>query len=350
VMAKASNLVGADRLYTQARNFGFGIGTGIELPGEIGGELKKPSEWSGATLNSMAYGYEVGVTPLQIVSAYAAVANDGLLMKPYILKRETDAAGSVVREGKPQMIRRVMPEEVARQVKSMLVGVVDHGTGKGVKIEGTTIAGKTGTSRKHVNGGYEQGVYNASFVGFFPAEAPEVAILVIIERPAMQYYTGALASVPVFRAIAERIINNNGALTRAVIAEASGSINVPDVSTMDVKEAASMLKKIGIDVRIVGTGAVVRHQVPAPGKAVAAGSLVQLVTTENAGGARRAPNLRGMSLRRAVNALASERLVPVLSGSGCVVSQSPEAGSPVRTGEKIYVRCEPKPVSTAQLY
>jgi cell division protein FtsI (penicillin-binding protein 3) len=350
VMAKASNLIGADRLYTMARNFGFGISTGIELPGEISGELKKPAEWSGATLNSMGFGYEVGVTPLQIVSAYAAVANDGILMKPYILKSEMDGAGTIVREGKPQMIRRVMSEEVARQVKSMLVGVVDHGTGKGVQLKGTTIAGKTGTSRKYVEGGYEKGVYNASFVGFFPAENPEVAILVILEHPAMEFYTGALASVPVFRSIAERIINNNGALTRTMIAENSGSIVLPDVSTVDVKKAESMLTTIGLTVRVVGNGGVVRRQVPDAGKSLAPGSIVQLMTIEDASAAHRVPDLRGMSVRRAVNALTSANLVASVSGSGCVVSQMPEPGAAAAPGQKIIVHCEPKQVTTAQLY
>ncbi len=350
VMAKVSNLIGADRLYTQARNFGFGISTGIELPGEISGELKKPAEWSGATLNSMAYGYEVGVTPLQIVSAYGAIANNGILMKPYILRNETDAAGTIVREGTPQMIRRVIPEDVARQVKSMLVGVVDHGTGKGAALKGTTIAGKTGTSRKYVNGGYENGVYNASFVGFFPAEDPEVAILVIIEHPAMEYYTGAMASVPVFRAIAERIINNNGALTRTMVAERSGSIVLPDVRTLAAKNAASMLETIGMTVHIVGNGTVVRHQSPDPGNALAAGSIVELITTEDATMAHLVPDLRGMSARRAVNTLGSEHLIAVLIGSGCVVSQTPEPGVPVRAGEKIVMHCEPNQISTAQLY
>jgi cell division protein FtsI (penicillin-binding protein 3) len=350
VMAKVSNLIGAERLYTQARNFGFGISTGIELPGEISGELKKPAEWSGATLNSMAYGYEVGVTPLQIVSAYSAVANGGILMKPYIVRTEIDAAGTVVRQGKPEMIRRVMPEAVAQQVKSMLVDVVDHGTGKGVKLNGTTIAGKTGTSRKYVDGGYESGVYNASFVGFFPAENPEVVILVIIEHPAMEYYTGALASVPVFRAIAERIINNNGALTRTVVAENSGSVMLPDVNTLDVKNAETILTKLGMTVRTIGTGTVVRHQVPEAGKSAIAGSLVQLITNEDADAGHRVPDVRGLSMRRAVNSLASYRLVAVVAGSGCVLTQSPEPGTPAKAGEKIFVRCEPKPVSTAQLY
>jgi cell division protein FtsI (penicillin-binding protein 3) len=355
VMAKASNLIGAEKLYTQARNFGFGISTGIELPGEINGDLKKPAEWSGTTLNSMAYGYEVGVTPLQLVSAYAAVANGGVLMKPFVLKKEVDAAGQTVKEGMPQMIRRVMPEDVAEQVKAMLVGVVEFGTGKGVKIAGTTIAGKTGTSRKHGENGYEQGAYNASFIGFFPAEHPEVAILVILEHPSMEYYTGALASVPVFRAIAERIINNNGALTRATLASSvaapSGSVLVPDVSTLSVQSAQSMLEKVGIATRVVGSGATVRRQVPEAGKSVAAGTTIDLITAEEAQGARVVPELRGMSLRRAVNALASEKLTAVLSGSGVVVSQYPEAGTPIGTGiTKVSVRCEPKQISTAQLY
>ncbi|HLP14652.1 MAG TPA: penicillin-binding transpeptidase domain-containing protein [Bacteroidota bacterium] len=355
VMAKASNLIGAERLYTQARNFGFGIATGIELPGEINGDLKKPAEWSGTTLNSMAYGYEVGVTPLQIVSAYAAVANGGVLMKPYVLKKEVDAAGVVVREGAPQMIRRVMPEEVAEQVKSMLIGVVEFGTGKGVKIAGTTIAGKTGTSRKYGENGYEQGAYNASFVGFLPAERPEVAILVILEKPSMAYYTGALASVPVFRSIAERIINNNGALTRATMADASTtgrSVLVPDVSTLSVESARAMLEKIGVTVRITGNGPTVCRQSPAPGVSVASGESVELITIESTQpGIRTVPDLRGMSLRRAANRLATEKLVAILSGSGVVVSQSPEAGTPIRDGvTTVSVRCEPRHISTAQLY
>jgi membrane peptidoglycan carboxypeptidase len=230
------------------------------------------------------------------------------------------------------------------------VDVVDRGTGKGVKLSGTTIAGKTGTSRKHVNGGYESGAYNASFVGFFPAEAPEVAILVIIEHPSMAYYTGALASVPVFRAIAERIINNNGALTRTTIAENTGSIILPDVSTLDVRNADTMLNKIGLVVRIVGAGTVVRHQIPDPGSALASGSVVQLITTENISAAGCVPDLRGMSVRRAVNMLVSENLIAVVAGSGSVVSQTPEPGTPVRPGEKITMRCEPKQISTAQLY
>lgn len=361
VMAKASNLIGAERLYTQARNYGFGISTGIELPGEINGELKKPAEWSGTTLNTMAYGYEVDVTALQIASAYAAIANGGVLMKPYIVKKEVDAAGTIVREGVPQMIRRVVPEEVAEQVKQMLVGVVDYGTAKAVKLAGTTIAGKTGTSRKHGENGYMQGAYNASFVGFFPAEKPEVVIFVILEHPSMAFYTGAMASVPVFRAIAERVINNKGALTRTAIASTArseagtvpmASVIVPDVTTLDTSSARTMLEKIGVSVRVQGAGATVRRQMPEAGRTIASGTSVELLTVEGAqaNGMRTIPDLKGMSLRRAVNALASEHILAVLSGSGIVVGQYPEPGTPSAGITKVMLRCEPRQFGTAQLY
>jgi cell division protein FtsI (penicillin-binding protein 3) len=183
VMAKVSDLIGQERLYKKARDFGFGMATGIELPAEINGQLKKTSEWSMASLNSIAYGYEVGVTPLQIVSAYSAIANDGVLMKPYIVQREKDENGQEVFTGQPQMIRRVVPKRVNDELKQMLEAVVDKGTGDVVKTPGIRIAGKTGTSRKNVDGKYEEGSYNASFIGFFPVEKPEVVCLVMIEKP-----------------------------------------------------------------------------------------------------------------------------------------------------------------------
>ena len=120
VMAKASDIIGAERLYTQARDYGFGMPTGIELPGEASGELKKPVDWSGATLNSIAYGYEIAVTPLQIAAAYCAVANGGVLMKPYIIAKEMDEAGEAVYTGHPEKIRRVISEETAKTMKRFL--------------------------------------------------------------------------------------------------------------------------------------------------------------------------------------------------------------------------------------
>src|SRR3989338_436063 len=113
VMAKASLIIGPERLYRQARNFGFGIPTGIDLPGEVRGRLKKPHEWSGTTLQTLSYGYEVAATPLQIAAAYAAVANRGVLMRPYIVARVTNAEGDVIYAQRPQVIRKVVSLETA---------------------------------------------------------------------------------------------------------------------------------------------------------------------------------------------------------------------------------------------
>ncbi len=157
VMAKISNLIGAELLYTTARDFGFGNESGIDLPGEVRGELKKPTAWSGTTLNSMAYGYEVGVTPIQIASAYATIANKGVLMKPYVIKRVLDDQEQVLSETRPQAIRTVVSRETARTLTTFLEGVVEHGTGTGARLDGVAVAGKTGTSRKFIGDRYEPG-------------------------------------------------------------------------------------------------------------------------------------------------------------------------------------------------
>ena len=219
VMAKLSNIIGADDFYLTARNFGFGMSTGIDLPGESGGELKKPFQWSSTTLNTMSFGYEVGATPLQITLAYLVIANDGILMKPYLIEKIVDSNGEVIEENSPEKIRRVISEKTSRILKNMFVGVVERGTGSEAKIIGVSIAGKTGTSKKFVDGKYQDGIYNASFVGFYPADEPEIVCLVIIENPRVGSYYGGQASAPIFRAIAERIVNNKGLLTKILATE-----------------------------------------------------------------------------------------------------------------------------------
>ncbi len=363
VMAKVSDLVGQEKMYKKARDFGFGMATGIELPAEINGQLKKTSEWSMASLNSIAYGYEVGVTPLQIVSAYSAIANDGLLMRPYIVQKEKDENGQDVYEGQPQMIRRVVPKRVNDELKQMLEAVVEKGTGDVVKTPGIRIAGKTGTSRKHVNGKYEEGSYNASFIGFFPVEKPEVVCLVMIEKPKAGGYYGATASAPIFKAIADRIINNNGLIAKTMIAEQSvqtvntqheGTVSIPDVSEKEMNSAIAALKEAGLAAKVIGTGEEVVRQYPPAGKKVERGSIVQLMMNETeqsvASGTLKVPDLKGMSIRRAVNKLAAEQYGVTIVGSGIVTNQFPSPGTPMKQGTKVTIMCEPKAISTAQLY
>ncbi len=364
IMAKVSDLIGQEKLYKQARDYGFGMMTGIELPSESNGQLRKTSEWSMASLNSIAYGYEVGVTPLQMISAYSAVANDGMLMKPYIVQRENDENGQEVYAGQPQMIRRVISKNVNEQVKQMLEAVVEYGSGMVVKIPGIRIAGKTGTSRKHVNGKYEEGSYNASFIGFFPAEKPEIVCLVMIEKPKTGGYYGATASAPIFKAIAERIINNNGLIAKILVAEntlpmqaaqdSEVTVSIPDVTSKVMNDAVASLKRFGLATKVIGTGEEVVRQYPPAGNKVERGSIVQLMMNETdqavISGALKVPDVRGMSVRRAVNKLAAERYGVSIIGSGVVANQFPTPGTALKQGTKVTIMCEPKIIATAQLY
>lgn len=358
VMAKVGPTIGAERLYVQARNFGFGIPSGVDLPGEVRGRLKKPNEWSGTTLQTMAYGYEVAVTPMQIACAYAAVANKGILMKPYIISRIQNSAGDILREDKPQMIRRVISEQTVALLTQAFEGVVERGTAKETRIQGVRIAGKTGTSRKVVEGHYGSGSYTGSFVGFFPIEDPQVVCLVMLDNPRGGAYYGGLTSGPVFRAIAERIINTTGRFTKKPQpkepAPHDNGISVPDVRTLQAVIATRLLESHGLKAQTIGTGDIVVRQVPEPGKHVEKDDVVQLVLNdtgvEEANGTLTVPDVRGMSLRRAINRLVVDDFDIKVRGSGVVVEQIPAAGQKTQAGATIRLVCEPKTIVSAVLY
>ncbi len=358
VMAKASDIIGAERLYREARDFGFGVMTGVDLPGEVKGRLKKPNEWSGTTLQTLAYGYEVGVTPLQIASAYAAVANNGVMMKPYIISKVRTKEGEEVLAQKPQTIRKVISPETAKLLTQAFEGVVERGTGKDVRIAGMRIAGKTGTSKKYVDGKYTEGSYTASFVGFFPLEDPQVVLLVMMDNPRAAGYYGGITSGPVFHAIAERIINTTGRFTKTPSAKEkeqnNNGIPVPDVRTLQLNIASKIIEGQGLKCESFGKGDVVVRQTPEPGKRLEKGDVVKLAlneeeTTSVQSGTIVVPDLKGMSLRRAINRLIVDDFDVKARGSGVVVSQYPAAGQKVNAGATIQIVCEPRAV-TAALY
>jgi cell division protein FtsI (penicillin-binding protein 3) len=357
VMAKVGPTIGPERLYRQARNFGFGIPTGIDLPGEVRGRLKKPSEWSGTTLQTMAYGYEVSVTPLQIALAYAAVANKGVLMKPFVVSEVQNSDGEALFEQRPQIIRRVISEQTAALLIQAFEGVVERGTAKESHIQGVRIAGKTGTSKKVVDGHYGVGSYTGSFVGFFPIEDPQVVCLVMMDNPQGGSYYGGSVSAPVFRAIADRIINTSGRFTKTSQPkdeQSKNGITVPDVRTLQINIASRLLESHGLKCQTVGTGDIVVRQVPQPGKHLEKDDVVQIVLnetgTETSGGSPIVPDVRGMSVRRAINRLVVDDFDIQMRGSGVVVSQIPAAGQKIQAGATIHLMCEPRSTVTAVLY
>ncbi len=207
--AKISDKLDKRRFYKYLRDFGIGNYTGIDLPGEVRGVLHTPATWQENSKRYMAFGYELTATPIQMATAYAAVANMGILMKPYIVAKRESENGTTVTE--PQEIRRVVSEQTCRTLINIMEGVVDSGTGTLVRIPGVRIAGKTGTAQQLVGGHWSKEHYTSSFTGFFPAEKPEYLISVILRSPKNGYY-GGVVSGPIFREIAMNILEMNGKL------------------------------------------------------------------------------------------------------------------------------------------
>ena len=347
VMAKVSDRIGSELLYTTGRNFGFGVETGVDLPGEINGDLKKPSQWSGTTLNSMAYGYEVGVTAIQLACAYATVANKGVLMKPFIVKKLIDPNGELVAETQPQVVRRVISAVTAKTLTQFFEGVVQRGTAQPARLSGVRVAGKTGTSRKFIDGKYEVGTYTASFVGYFPADDPKVVCLVMLDHPRVAGYTGGQVSAPIFKDIAAKIFAASGGFTKkqGTVMAATEEFVLPEVVGLGVDAARELLVSRGFRTEISGSGAAVRAQVPRAGTLLRRSSVVKLATIERATAAPGyavVPDLHGMPIRRALNTLAMRQLDAGVNGSGIVASQSPSAGQHVRLGTRVVLWCEPR--------
>ena len=197
---KIAQKLGPDVFYQYAHKFRFGIKTGIDMVGETNGWLKKPTEWSKTSIGAIPIGQEVTVTAIQLAGAIAAIANDGVYMKPYIVKEIRDDHDQVIESFEPQVVDRVITPETAKRVQAILQGVVDNGTGKKAQIPGITVAGKTGTAQKVEGGLYSHSKFYASFLGFAPVDDPQLAAIVIYDEPHPAYYGGTV-SAPVFQEV-----------------------------------------------------------------------------------------------------------------------------------------------------
>jgi cell division protein FtsI (penicillin-binding protein 3) len=201
-LAKLSTRLSDGAQYEYLRAFGFGSPTAIQYPSESSGLLRRPKQWSRFSQASLAIGYEISVTPLQMVLAYGALANGGVLMEPRLVREVRSRDGRMTHAYKPRAVRRVVPENVARDLREVLVGVVETGTGRAAALGPFAVAGKTGTARSFRGGHYESGAYTASFAGFFPAEDPQLVFIVKLDTPKGVYY-GGVAAAPVTRATLE---------------------------------------------------------------------------------------------------------------------------------------------------
>jgi cell division protein FtsI/penicillin-binding protein 2 len=215
IITKSSNIgaakigikMGAPRVYDYMRAFGFGTRTGIPLQGEVAGIVHPVKNWSKVSIAQIPMGHGIAVTRLQMMMAMCAIANNGWLMRPMLVDRLEDRDHNVVVKYSPQRLRQVISESTARQMTKALQTVVsEEGTAPKAALEHYSVAGKTGTAQKVENGAYAHNKFFSSFIGFLPAENPELCISVMLDEPKQGYYGGQTAA-PIFKQIAERAAN-----------------------------------------------------------------------------------------------------------------------------------------------
>jgi len=308
---KVGLALGQDRYHRYMTAFGFGAPTGVGLAGESRGVLRDPQRWSLLSLPTMSIGQEVSVTALQMLAAFGAVANGGILMQPRVVKAEFDAEGHEVSRVAPRAVRRVISAETARTLSRLLVQVVEHGTGHFAAVPGYEVGGKTGTAQKldPATRRYSRAPGVLSFIGFVPADAPRLVLLVLLDEPKNEKW-GSEAAAPIFSAIAGPVLRYmdvapgdavpiqivtgpgaegvGGARVRLVSTAEAATGLMPDVSGRTLREALAMLTPLGLRVELAGHGRVVQ-QSPAPGESVEPDGVVHLtlaVSAARAGVAR----------------------------------------------------------------
>ncbi|MFQ5603429.1 MAG: penicillin-binding transpeptidase domain-containing protein [bacterium] len=349
--AKIAREVGKDALFNASRYFGFGIKTGIELPGEVGGILKKPFEWSDFSLAAISYGHEVAVTPLQVAMAYGAIANGGKLMKPMIIKEIRNQENKIVASYHPQKIRQVMDKTSAVKMIDILEEVVEMGTGTSAKIPNLKIAGKTGTAQKPLRGrlGYSDSKFVASFAGFYPAENARLLIYINIDEP-FPVHSGGNVAAPAFRNILQQILKIYAQPVKRHYAEATPAPQIlntrliPDLQGRRIETALHILKDLDIQPEIEGEGDIVEHLklVIATEKNKKPQIRIKLTSFPDASGYTTMPDLRGFSLRKAVTELTIRGLKVKIYGEGKVVRQEPAVGTKLKVGARCMIECAPR--------
>ncbi len=308
--AKIGGRLGAKRLLANLRNYGFGEITGIDVPGEVPGMLRDRSRWYPLDLATISFGQGLSITSLQLVTAVSAIANGGLLMKPYLVDKITDDAGTVIRQFHPEIRRRVNSAHTSQIMTKMMEGVTSEGgTGLNAVVDGYLVAGKTGTAQKvdPLTKRYSATKRTASFVGFVPADNPRLAILVVVDEPKTSPYGGVVAA-PAFREIAHQSLCY---------------LKVMPTLPLKAKEVTAEN----------GTCSVTQEdQGPFADEGV---------IDEPSGGGGIMPNFRGMSIRQVLQYMGKNSLNVKIIGSGRAVEQNPQPGHQIVPKNQVWVRFAP---------
>lgn len=315
-MAKLSERLDKKTFYKYLRDFGFGSATSVELPGEANGILKMPDAFSQYSKMYISFGYELMVTPLQLITAFSALVNGGNVMQPYLVSKITDPMGNVIKENKPVALRRVIKESTSAKIKDYMVGVVENGTGKNARLNNVLVGGKTGSARKLIGNKYSKDHHSSSFVGFFPADNPKIICLILVNSPTVGK-DGGLVAAPIFHEIASQLVDLDASIA-------------PDKS--DIKRNSEKIQTWLASISNDGGGI---EYMDVPDKKDSNVNAYKPVK-----GSSIMPDLMKRSMREAVSIINDLGLKYKVIGTGNVISQSIEPGSNFKKGEICLIKCE----------
>lgn len=351
--AAVGKKVGKENLYKYIKKFGFGEKTGIDLPGEAKGIIKKPENISEIDLATISFGQTNTVSPIQFITAFNAIANGGTLIKPHVMKEIShydDEKDSKVIDKQFDISgansKQIIDANKAAQLRGYLEKVVSEGGGKKAFIEGYHIGGKTGTAQKAGQGGYQPGKYISSFIGMAPANDPRITVLVSIDEPDPSNYYAGQITAPVAQQVFNDIFNylamKSDADSQDIARSMLKDVVIPDVRGMKKTDAEKVLKEQHLDSESDSNGEYIVDMNPKPGYTVKEGSKIILYTgsTPNYNKVVAVPDVKGLSRDRAVAVFNSVGLKADFEGDGMISEQSIEPGKEVEKGTVITLHTE----------
>lgn len=345
-MAKTAVKLGGRKLYKYARDFGFGSKSGIDLPGESAGSLRRPEVWSDHYAASLAMGHGISVNALQLAAAFSVIPSQGDLYQPYIIKQINSPEGEVLEVGSPRRVRHLLSPQTCDTLRQFLAAVVDSGTAKYSKSKIISFSGKTGTAQKPnlQSGGYYQDKYISSFAGYFPQDNPIAVGVVVLDNPQPLHYAGMTAA-RIFARIAERIasllkLSTPTQYAAGVHQLTKERIKVPQLTGCTLVGARETLADIDLTVSLVNTGDTVLRQHPPGGSELIAGDeLILCLTDQGSTGRSGLTDLVGLSVREAVAQLNQWGYQMELAGYGLVVNVEELTDNNDHNDKRCRLRC-----------
>ncbi|SES64541.1 stage V sporulation protein D (sporulation-specific penicillin-binding protein) [Natronincola peptidivorans] len=352
VFVELGQKMGVETFYNYLDGFGVADVTGIDLPGERKSIMYNVNNVGPVELATISFGQSISITPIQLITAVSAIANDGNLMKPRIVKELLDHEGKVVHRFEETMVRQVISSKTSKEIRDIMESVVTEGSGKSAYIPGYSVGGKTGTAQKVVDGRYAQGIYVSSFIGIAPSDDPRLAVLAIVDEPGGYSHFGSVVAAPIAREILEESLRYLDIKPKYTDEEAEALIHrevvIPEVRGLTVKEASQILTQSKLEhatwPEYIGDGEnIVTDMFPKPSARVPEKSIIMLYTkhNENIPSSIVLPDLKGKTIREANAILNSLGLKLKITGSGLADMQTPEAGAEVDPGTIVTVEFKP---------